>query len=280
MAVVYRHSDEVYNAAMEQNTFHFSAATTPEELQELNQILRESKGFNDFRRKVRQKSYDTDRETLMIEYRTAMSIAHSASTYYRLINETDLFPNWEYHTIGGTCQCPGHTSLEGVILPANDPRWKKIWPPNGRGCYCEITPHMQHEAKGVDFEQMRQRVDAFFETEEWKNIVKDGWGVNRAKVTLKYKSSEANIVICSSCGGRTIVGHNYCCECGKAINANDKGERVIDSLLVTNCSRCHQLTTKNGKYCSKCGKEKVSNSGCAGVLLISMLFVIVISFII
>jgi RNA polymerase subunit RPABC4/transcription elongation factor Spt4 len=103
---------------------------------------------------------------------------------------------------------------------------------------------------------------------------------DKPSVDLKYNDDEANIIICSSCGGRTIFGHNFCCECGKVVNANDKKELIAYPLFVTNCPRCNQLTTKNGKYCSKCGKEKVSNSGCAGVLLISILAVIVISFII
>lgn len=92
-------------------------------------------------------------------------------------------------------------------------------------------------------------------------------------VDITYKEGEANIIICSQCGGKTIYGHKYCCECGKGIASNDKTELCSQPLPISTCKFCKQLSTNVGKYCSKCGKEKANqNSGCAGVVL---LFIIV-----
>lgn len=60
-----------------------------------------------------------------------------------------------------------HMKLHGVILPENDPRWNKIYPPNGWACRCLVTGRMKHQVK-VDLEEMRRRVDDFLETAEWK----------------------------------------------------------------------------------------------------------------
>jgi hypothetical protein len=73
-----------------------------------------------------------------------------------------------------------HRKLYGVILPANDPRWLKIWPPNGWKCRCYVIPRMAHEVKNVDMEVNRALVDAYFETSEWKQNEAQGFGVNRA----------------------------------------------------------------------------------------------------
>lgn len=92
---------------------------------------------------------------------------------------------------------------------------------------------------------------------------------NSPSVDIVYKKGEANIIICTQCGGRTTYGHKYCCECGNTLTDQDGKELVSEPPPIMACGSCKQLTTKPGRYCSKCGKEKAAtNSGCAGALLL------------
>ena len=82
--------------------------------------------------------------------------------------------------------------LHGVILPENDPRWNKIYPPNGWACRCLVTGRMKHQVK-VDLEEMRRRVDDFLETAEWKKAEAQGWGVNRCDSAQVFTADQMYI---------------------------------------------------------------------------------------
>ena len=96
------------------------------------------------------------------------------------MGKTKLFPYWEYRTVGDDRVRPSHRRLEGVVLPYNDARWKKIFPPNDWRCRCRVVPRMGHEVKKEEVEASQQRVDEFFGTATWKKAAAQGWGVNRA----------------------------------------------------------------------------------------------------
>lgn len=82
--------------------------------------------------------------------------------------------------------------LHGVILPENDPRWNKIYPPNGWACRCLVTGRMKHQVK-VDLEEMRRRVDGFLKTAEWKKAEAQGWGVNRCDSAQVFTADQMYI---------------------------------------------------------------------------------------
>ena len=54
MDVAYKLSDDLFRMAMEQNLFHFSAAKTLAEIQELNRLFRESGNFGEFHRRAKE----------------------------------------------------------------------------------------------------------------------------------------------------------------------------------------------------------------------------------
>jgi SPP1 gp7 family putative phage head morphogenesis protein len=193
MDFVYGKSSEAFFTAMEQNVFHFSAAKTLAELEELNELFRESESFGEFYKKAQARVNVFNRAWQKTEYQTAVLTAESAATYQRLAGKTNLFPYWEYRTAGDDKVRPEHAALNGIILPANDPRWDKIWPPNGWNCRCDVLARMRHEADGVDFDEMRRRVDEFFETKEWKSGEAQGWGVNRAKEAEVFTANQMYI---------------------------------------------------------------------------------------
>ncbi|KAF5057826.1 Phage Mu protein F like protein [anaerobic digester metagenome] len=50
------------------------------------------------------------------------------------------FPLWIYHHADGVIHPrPHHVKLDGLILPAEHPFWKKHYPPNGWGCHCYVS---------------------------------------------------------------------------------------------------------------------------------------------
>ena len=180
IGVVYGVRDDALQTAMEINLFQFSAAKTLAELQELNRLFRESSNFADFVREARKICTAFNRDWQRTEYDTALLTAEAASTYRRLMGKTKLFPYWEYRTVGDDRVRPSHRQLEGIVLPYNDARWKKIFPPNDWRCRCRVVPRMAHEVKKETVEASQQRVDEFFGTATWKKAAAQGWGVNRA----------------------------------------------------------------------------------------------------
>lgn len=178
IGITYNAPDDVYRTAMEQNLFHFSAAKTLAEVQELNRLMRECKDFNEFHRRAKEVTDVFNKTWQKAEWDTAVLTAEAASNYRRLRSKKEIFPFWEYKTVYDGKVRDEHLKLHGVILPEGDLRWNKIYPPNGWRCRCWIVGRMKHQVK-FDVEEMRKRVDDFLETSEWKMSAAQGWGVNR-----------------------------------------------------------------------------------------------------
>jgi SPP1 gp7 family putative phage head morphogenesis protein len=180
VGIEYGFTPDALKTAMEINLFHFSAGKTLAEVQQLNQAFRESKGWADFLTKARTISGKFNEEWLRTEYDTAVNTAESSAAYHRLIAQKDIFPFWQYITMDDGKVRPEHQKLHLIILPVDDPRWLKIYPPNGWNCRCRIKPLMAHEAKDIDLAKNQARVDDFLKSDEWKRDRDQGWGVNRA----------------------------------------------------------------------------------------------------
>lgn len=192
-SIEYGAADDVALTAMETNLYHFAAAKTLTEIQQLNQAYRNSKSFEDFMTRASKITDTFNRRWARTEYDTAGQVAESASTYYRLQNQVRLFPFWEYRTVGDDKVREEHAALNGLILPASDARWKQIYPPNGWGCRCYVVPRMRQEAETVDFERMRKQCDRYFETAEFKKSAAQGFGVNRAELGLVFTANQQYI---------------------------------------------------------------------------------------
>lgn len=185
--------DDAFITSMEMNVFHFSAAKTLAELQELNRLFRESGSFEEFHKEALQMTDVFNKRWQQTEYETAVLTAESASNYQRLIGKTKLFPYWEYKTAGDNKVREEHRKLDGLVLPANDPRWDKIFPPNGWKCRCYVVPRMAHEVTGMDTEAEQVRCDAYFGTPEWKRNKAQHWDVNRGKTAEVFTRNQMYI---------------------------------------------------------------------------------------
>lgn len=185
--------DDAFITSMEMNVFHFSAAKTLAELQELNSLFRESGSFEEFHKKALQTTDVFNKRWQQTEYETAVLTAESASNYQRLIGKTKLFPFWEYKTAGDDKVREEHRKLDGLVLPANDPRWDKIFPPNGWNCRCFVVPLMGHEVEDLDLEAEQARCESFFNTPEWQKAKAQHWDTNRGKRSEVFNKDQMYI---------------------------------------------------------------------------------------
>lgn len=190
---VYNYQNDAFRTAQELNLFHFSAAKDLAEIQRLNELFRQSKSFGEFYNLAKAEMEVFNKTWQKTEWQTASLIAASTENYNRLQGKVKLFPYWEYKIIDDDKVRPEHRLLNGIILPANDPRWKKIWPPNGWNCRCYIVPRLASEVKGIDLEEMRARVDTYFETPEWSSAQAQGFGVNRALLPELFNENQMYI---------------------------------------------------------------------------------------
>lgn len=179
--------------ANETNLFHFAASKTLAEIQQLNQLYRESKSFEEYYQKATELCGKYNKGWARTEYETARLTAESSATYQRLKEQTDLFAYWEYRTVGDDRVREEHAALDGVILPANDPRWKKIYPPNGWKCRCRVVPRMKAEVVGIDFNSMRRCIDEYFDTADWSAAQAQGFDINRGEIQQVFPANQMYI---------------------------------------------------------------------------------------
>lgn len=71
--------------------------------------------------------------------RTHAQLAFGAAQY-RLNQDDphDVITGYMYATVGDDRVRPEHAMLDGLMRPKSDPIWRKIWPPNGWGCRCQL----------------------------------------------------------------------------------------------------------------------------------------------
>lgn len=190
IALQYSIEDDALKTAMEMNLYRFSAAKTLAEIQELNQIFRESLNYKDFERKAVGVCEAFNKRWQKTEYDTAYNSALSTSRYRQMLKLTKGAPYWEYVTARDERVRETHRGLDGVILRFDDERWQKIYPPNGWRCRCVVSSLTRNQAKGVNLKEMQNRVDAYLETSDWQKAKAQGWGVNRALIGEVFTANQ------------------------------------------------------------------------------------------
>jgi len=210
LGFTYQYQNDAFRTAQEMNIYQFSAAKTLAEIIELNKIYRESKSFADFNRKAQNVTRVFNEAWQKTEYQTATNIAASSENYHRLKSKTKLFPYWQYKTIGDDKVREEHEKLADIVLPANDPRWDKIWPPNGWKCRCRVAPIMKHEVEGIkDIAANRAICDQYLTSGEWEKISRQGFGVNRAIEPLVFTQDQMYLNKFPDRAGKLLKDLNY-----------------------------------------------------------------------
>ena len=167
---VYDDLDPAFVTALEQNIFHFSAAKTLAEIQQLNQEFRKAKSFEEFTKKATSICGKFNKVWQKTEYDTSLLTAESVANYQRLIKKANLFPYWKYVTAGDEKVREEHRKLNDVTLYWEDSRWDKIYPPNGWKCRCRVVPLMKHEGNNDLLKRSQDITDDYMQSDEWKKI--------------------------------------------------------------------------------------------------------------
>ena len=102
----------------------------------LADVAQKGKTAQDFEAAVKQLTDDAgvaelNSFTLDTAFSTAMQKAYSLGRYEQMKDPAvqEVFPFWQYWTVGDDRVRPEHEVLDGFAARAHDPVWKKIYPP-------------------------------------------------------------------------------------------------------------------------------------------------------
>lgn len=218
----YSHQNDAFRTAQELNVFHFSASKTLAEAQTLNELYRKSSNFESFHHAAREKVDVFNKTWQRTEWQSATLISESTANFNRLSRKTKLYPYWKYVAVMDEKTRPEHAGLNGLILPANDPRWSQIWPPNGWKCRCYVVPLMAHEVDKFDINVAREEIDAFLKSPEWKAAKAQGFGVNRALTPMVFAENQMYIKKFPGMAKRLLKHVNYKTHGLKSMEQNRK----------------------------------------------------------
>jgi SPP1 gp7 family putative phage head morphogenesis protein len=139
---------------LHQNLYRFSGAKTAAQTYEINKLLYTEDGQirpkTEFMKLVLQLNSCYNKNYLETEYNTAVKAAAMARQWENFQQDTGLFPNLKYKTVGDDRVRPEHDKLNGTIKPLNDDFWSKYYPPNGWNCRCYVVQTAENETEGTE----------------------------------------------------------------------------------------------------------------------------------
>lgn len=107
--------------------------------------------WEDVKRQVADKLEQGGFSEKAADYRATLLLRHHgfavyAQEKYRNLREMqDVFPYWQYQTMGDEKVRSSHAALNGLILPADDPFWRDHFPPWEWNCRCMVVGVTQEE---------------------------------------------------------------------------------------------------------------------------------------
>jgi len=125
---------------------------------ELAQVLKDGGTQKDFEAAVAKLTSTEGVEqvaafTLDTVFTTNMQKAYSLGRFEQLTDPAvkSALPYWQYLTVGDSRVRPEHAVLDYFTARAEDPVWRKIYPPNGFNCRCIVIGLLDEEApEGAD----------------------------------------------------------------------------------------------------------------------------------
>lgn len=87
--------------------------------------------------------------------RTNMQSAYSAGRYRRQRETVQARPYWQYVAVLDGATRASHRKLNGLVMPADDPAWGAMYPPNGFNCRCRVRAITQREVDRLGLKVVR-----------------------------------------------------------------------------------------------------------------------------
>ncbi|MBI5817450.1 MAG: minor capsid protein [Verrucomicrobia bacterium] len=75
--------------------------------------------------------------------------AYQAAQYEVMDRQRDVFPYWQYLTMGDEKVRASHAALNNVVLPANHPFWSDHFPPWNFNCRCQVVPISEDDYQDI-----------------------------------------------------------------------------------------------------------------------------------
>lgn len=126
---------------VDKNIYQFSGAKSLAQLEELKNVVYEGGklvSWTEFVKKAKQIDANYNLTYLEAERNAVQIGATMGSKWVRLEAAAEEYPYLKYVTEGDSRVRPEHAKLNGIILPLDDPFWKKFYPPNGWRCRCDV----------------------------------------------------------------------------------------------------------------------------------------------
>lgn len=107
----------------------------------LTKAYDEGSSYNGFKKNLtgfREEIAGISETQLQLVYRQNMTSAFSEGRFKQMMQAADIFPNWEYVTVGDHRVRPAHAAMDGEVRRYDDPFWNAWYPPNGFNCRCVV----------------------------------------------------------------------------------------------------------------------------------------------
>jgi SPP1 gp7 family putative phage head morphogenesis protein len=182
-SMVFGEADTVAATMMEMNLQRFSFNKNLAQVLELNQAVKATETFEQFREEASKILGKFNENYLRTEQNMAQAVGQNSRDYLRIIDTQDAFPYVRYRTVGDDNVRQSHAALDGRIFEVAKNDWRSFVPPNGYNCRCSLeslasldgnqtvsTGADAGKSMGAEFTQMR----------------KEGFAVNRADLGIVF----------------------------------------------------------------------------------------------
>jgi SPP1 gp7 family putative phage head morphogenesis protein len=132
---------ESIKLGLRRNVYYFSAAKQYQQVRQMAELIAENISYEDFKAYARKIFKDFNENYLRTEWSTAISQSQQARQWSEVQDMKDVFPFLEYRTQRDSKVRDEHAALDGIVLPVDDPFWKRYHPCCGWNCRCFTVSH-------------------------------------------------------------------------------------------------------------------------------------------
>jgi len=150
VAIDYDTPDKEMIQSLQKDVWQFSGAKNFQQMKAMSEMLVGPDGklrsFSDFKRAV--SPITNDHITwLRTEYKTAVASSQMSAKWVRIQRDKELFPLLQFNAVLDDRTTELCKSLDGVVLPVDDPFWRTYYPPNHFNCRSDVRQLRAGEAK-------------------------------------------------------------------------------------------------------------------------------------
>ena len=151
---------------VQNNIFSFSTVKSYAEANELrdsvyDKLTGRMRSRNDFRRVCHKIDARYNGRYLDTERNMVVIAETQGSRWVDFENSADTHPYLEYVTARDSRVREKHRTLDGIILPIEDPFWQQYYPPNDWNCRCRVQKRTERE-----YDRMKKRLEG--DDARWK----------------------------------------------------------------------------------------------------------------